>query len=66
MERVHRLSDQSHDLQAGYVAIEHIANRRIPRIANRKQGGHQHSRGMRLGRIEIVIEIERVSRCSIQ
>ena len=60
MRRVHALADPAEDLQAGDIGVEAGAARGALLLGQREDGGGEHGGGVRLGRIEIVVEVERM------
>ena len=58
--RVHALADPAENLQAGDIGVEALPARRALGLGQREDGGGQDGGGVRLGRIEIVVEIERM------
>ena len=65
VHRVHPLADPPEDLEARDISIDTVPPRRPFRLGQRKNGGNEHGGRMRLGRIEIVVEVERMRRRAV-
>jgi hypothetical protein len=57
---VHALADTAEDLEAGDIGVEALAARASLLLRKRKDGGGEDGGGVRLGGIEIVVEVERM------
>ena len=60
VRRVHALADAAEDLQAGDIGVEALPAGRALLLGQSEDGGGEDGGGVRLGRIEIVVEVERV------